>query len=208
MDESLWEIENYEKFLAARRQLFAKNLNKYLNNLAIEEEEGYGAATLEELLAEGESEELEFKSSLRWDYKQGGVNKALERVIVKTISAFANSDGGMLIIGVDDNGNALGLENDYSSLDADKDKFELHLRNLLNQQLGVSFVASSIRTQFPLVNDVEICQVEVLPAKQPVLLEVKDKNGTKSEKIYVRSGNSSQELSMSEFNQYRKGRFD
>lgn len=207
-DESLWEIENYEGFLAARRQLLANNLNKYLNDLAVENIEEYGSATLEELIAEGESEELEFKSSLRWDFNQGSVNKVLEAVIVKTVSAFANSDGGTLLIGIDDDGNPIGLENDYASLGADKDKFELHLRNLLNQQLGISFVVSSVKTRFPLVNDVEICQVEVLPAKQPIVLKVIDKNGQKSEKVYVRSGNSSQELSMSEFYQYRQGRFD
>ncbi len=183
-------------------------MNKYLSGLAIEIEEDYGSASIEEILMEGESEELEFKSSLRWDYKQGCVNKALESVLVKTVSAFANSDGGTLMIGVDDDGNPLGLENDYASLGADKDKFELHLRNLLNQQIGTSFVASSIKTIFPIIDDVEICQVEVSRTREPIILSVTDKNGVKSEKVYVRSGNSSQELSMSEFDQYRKDRFN
>ena len=208
MDESLWEIDNYERFLVARRQVLADSLNTYLNELAIEKEDEYGSATLEEMIAEGESEELEFKSSLRWDYKQGCVNKVLEGVIVKTVSAFANSDGGTLLIGVDDDGNALGLDNDYASLGADKDKFELHLRNLLKQQIGTSFIASSIKVSFPLVNDIEICQVEASASSKPIMIEVTDKKGVKSEKIYVRSGNSSQELSMSEFDDYRKGRFD
>jgi hypothetical protein len=207
-NESLWEIENYEQFLIARRQLFADKLNDYLNNLASVDEAQYGPATLEEMIAEGESEELEFKSSLRWDYKQGDVNKVLEGVIVKTVSAFANSDGGILIIGVDDDGNTLGLENDYASLSADKDKFELHLRNLLNQNISTSFVASSVKIQFPLVNDIEICQVDISSSKEPIVLNLKDKNGIKSEKFYVRSGNSSLELPMSEFNNYRKGRFE
>ena len=207
-DESLWEIENYEEFLSTRRNILAENLNKYLTGLAVEIEDDYGSASIEEILAEGESEELEFKSSLRWDYKQGIINRALESVIVKTVSAFANSDGGTLMIGVDDDGNPLGLENDYASLGADKDKFELHLRNLLNQQIGTSFVASSIKTVFPVIDEIEICQVEVTRSREPIILSVTDKNGVKSEKVYVRSGNSSQELSMSEFDQYRKERFN
>ncbi|GAB6069904.1 DUF262 domain-containing protein [Thiomicrorhabdus hydrogeniphila] len=207
-DESLWEIENYEQFLATRRNLLATNLNKYLSDLANITEEQYGSATLEEMISDGESEELEFKSSLRWDYKEGCINKVLEAVIVKTVSAFANSEGGTLLIGVDDDGNALGLENDYASLKADKDKFELHLRNLLNENIGVSFIASAVKIQFPLVNNIEICQVDIAMSKTPIVLNVKDKNGMKHEKIYVRSGNSSLELTMSEFNHYRKGRFD
>ena len=206
-DESLWEIENYEEFLTTRRNILAEKLNKYLTGLAVEIEDDYGSASIEEILAEGESEELEFKSSLRWDYKQGCVNKLLEGVIVKTVSAFANSDGGTLMIGVDDEGCPLGLENDYASLGADKDKFELHLRNLLNQQIGTSFVASSIKTNFPVIDEIEICQVDVTRSREPIILSITDKNGVKSEKVYVRSGNSSQELSMSEFDQYRKDRF-
>jgi predicted HTH transcriptional regulator len=59
---------------------------------------------------------LEFKSSLRWGVPEGGVNKTLEKVIVKTIAGFLNSkDGGTLLIGVADNGTILGLEGDYGS---------------------------------------------------------------------------------------------
>lgn len=206
-NETLWEIENYEQFLTARRKLLAKGLNEYLNTLAFEKEEEYGSATLEEMIVDGESEELEFKSSFRWDYNQGCVNKKLETVITKTIAAFGNSEGGMLLIGVDDDGIALGLENDYASLKGDKDRFEIHLRNIFNQQLGTAYIASAIAVNFPLVSDVEICQIEVLPSKEPLVLTIQGDNGERTEKMYVRSGNSSQELSMSEFNTYRKGRF-
>lgn len=208
MDEELWKMENYEGFLDARRHLLTENLNKYLNDLAAEIEEDYGSTTLEEMISEGESELLEFKSSLRWDYQQGSINKALENVVVKTVAAFANSDGGSLIIGVNDDGETLGLDNDYASLGADKDKFELHLRGILVSQIGTSFIASSVKTQFPVLNDMEICQLDISPSSTPVILSVSDKHGVKTEKVYVRNGNASQELSMSEFDQYRKGRFD
>jgi len=206
-DESLWEIENYEEFLSARRNLLANNLNSYLNELAIEKEDDYGSATLEEMIADGESEELEFKSSLRWDYKQGIINKKLEDVIIKTVSAFANSDGGTLLIGVDDDGNVLGLENDYSSLSGDKDRFELHVRNLLNRSISESFVASKLSISFPLLADNEICQIDIKAANDPIILSVKDKNGQRTEQFYVRSGNSSQSIPMSQLKQYLKERF-
>src|SRR5262249_15667689 len=135
-DEELWQIEKYEQFLEERRVMLARHLNAFLDNLTATTET-VAAASVEDLIAEGESEELEFKSTLRWDLKEGGVSKKLEDVIMKTVAAFANSQGGTLLIGVDDSGNVLGLESDYHSLgNADRDRFELHLRNLLNQQFG------------------------------------------------------------------------
>lgn len=201
-NDELWEIENYEEFLAERRKVLAANLNKFLNKLTTNEEDIAVPATLEEIIAEGESEDLEFKSTLRWDLNQGCVNKKLEDVIVKTIAAFANSDGGTLLIGVNDDGEAIGLENDYASLNADKDKFELHLRNILNQKTSETFVAKKVSIKFPVINDIEICQVDVTGSREPVIVELKDNNGQSQEKLFVRSGNSSQEIPLSQMAQF------
>ncbi len=86
---------------------------------------------IEEIVAAGEDEYHEFKATLRWDIRESRVNKVLEEVVLKTIAAFNNKEGGMLIIGASDDGEVIGLEDDYNCLkDGDKDKFELHLRNL------------------------------------------------------------------------------
>ena len=53
----------------------------------------------------------------------------------------------------------------------------------------------------------EVCQVEIAIAKGPVILKVKDKDGQPIEKCYARSGNSSQEIPLSELNAYVKERF-
>ena len=52
-----------------------------------------------------------------------------------------------------------------------------------------------------------MCQVEVSIAREPVILTLKDKNGQSIEKFYARSGNSSQEIPLSELNAYVKERF-
>lgn len=108
---------------------------------------------------------------------------------------------------MNDEGDVVGLEQDYASLGADKDKFELHLHNLLNKQIGKTFVSGSIKTPFPMVSGTEVCHVEIAAANDPVFLNVADKSGQKLEKLYVRSGCSSQEFSLSDFNEYRKERF-
>ena len=207
-DPELWKIENYESFLHARRTMLANALNGFLSSIT-ETKEAEAPITLEEMIAEGESEELEFKQTLRWDIKEAKVNKGLEQVVVKTIAAFANSyGGGTLLIGVSDVGEAVGLDHDYASLgDADKDRFEIHLRNLFADAFGQNFTASKLKIAFPEVEGSEICQIDVRPADAAVVISVADKNGLKSEKLYVRSGNSSPEMPMSEVQAFLGKRF-
>jgi len=205
-DESLWIRSNYELFLQERRKILADELNQFLSSITDTKETSVGA-TLEEMIQEGESDELEFKSSFRWDYRAGSVNKKLEMVIIKTIAAFSNADGGMLLIGVDDDGNILGLEHDYSSLRGTKDEFELHLRNLINRTYGTSFGATNIKVSFPIVSNTEVCQIDIKKGAAPLYIEVTDKSGVKNEKFYVRSGNSSQEIPLSEISGYIEERF-
>ena len=205
--QNLWKIENYEQFLDERRKTLANHLNTFLNKITASEET-VAPVSLEDMISDGENDELEFKSSLRWDLKEGVVNKKLEEVILKTIAAFANSQGGTLLIGVADDGQVVGLEPDYHSLgDVDSDKFELHLRNLIIQQFGTSFGSTKISIKFHEFAAKEICQIVTQPAKEPVILSIKDKNGQTIERFYVRSGNSSQDVPLGEMNAYIKERF-
>lgn len=206
-DPELWEIERYETFLQTRRVELASHLNAFLEGIT-ETKPPEAPITLEELIAEGEGDELEFKSSLRWDFKEQTANKKLEEVIMKTVAAFGNSQGGTLLIGVNDDGEIVGLEGDYHALGgANRDKFELHLRNLLNANFGTAFVASKIKLSFPSVGEREICQMDIQPSINPLVITIKDKNGQTQEKFYVRSGNSSQKLSLNEMPAYLSERF-
>ncbi len=203
----LWELDRFEDFLQERRKLLVTGINEYLSGIT-ESALTVSPATIDDLIEEGESDQLEFKATLRADITNGGVNKALEDVVVKTIAAFGNVQGGTLLIGVSDDGGVVGLTHDFQTLpDADRDHFELHLRNLLNQRLSTSFATNRVRVRFHTLEGRDICQVDILPATQPLVIEVRDKHGATSEKFYVRSGNSSIELPVSEMNQYLKERF-
>lgn len=204
-DESLWELDRFEDFLLARRKMLAAELNTFLNSIT-KTEELVTAVSIEDLIEEGESSDLELKSSLRWNYHNSSIDKKIETVILKSISAFANGEGGTLIIGVDDEGEILGLEKDYTSLVGTKDEFELHLRNLINQYFGKTFATSGLTIKFISVKDKEVCRIEISKSNKPVYLEVND-NGQKMDKFYVRSGNSSQELGVKEISEYINSRF-
>jgi hypothetical protein len=205
-DDALWEIDRYEEFLAERRKLLAGHLNRFLSEITATQEPA-SAVSIEDLVREGESEELEFKATLRWDLVTECVNKKLEDAIAKAVAAFSNGQGGTLLIGVGDEGEILGLDHDCVSLHGDRDEFELHLRNLLNRELGTAFVTNKVRITLPSPGGREICQVDVTPANEPVFIKTTDKNGQRIEKFYVRSGNASQELPPSETHAYIKDRF-
>lgn len=205
-DEVLWKMENFEQFLETRRKMLAGELNNFLSAFTFTEESS-AKVSLDEMIQDGESNELEFKSSLRWNYKTGSADRKLETVILKSISAFSNGEGGTLLIGVDDNGHILGLDNDYKSLNGNKDEFELHLKNLMNEAFGKVFSASNVIITFHSVQGFEICQVSVQKGTKPVFLETVDVNGQRFEKFYVRSGNSSQDLKPSEISEYCESHF-
>jgi len=161
-----------------------------------------------ELIKLGETSELEFKSSFRYDYQQQLVNKDLESVIAKSIAAFSNAKGGTLLIGVDDDGNVLGLEKDINTLKRkDIDFFENTLRAFLNKTFSVSFVTQNLKVKFPVIDGKAICRIDTIAGSEPVFVEI-NKKGNKSERFYLRSGNTSQEIvSLSEINQYIQDRF-
>lgn len=91
----------------------------------------------EKLIKKGESDILEFKSSLIWDYKLNKPNKLLWHPILKTVAAFMNSEGGLLIVGAADNGDVLGLDKDFETLSKKKswDEWMQHFINLFNENI-------------------------------------------------------------------------
>lgn len=207
-DAELWKMENFELFLEKRRILLAKELNAFLDNIT---ETNYESLDMDivEMIMSGENSQVEFKTTLRYDMRENKVNKKLEEVVLKTLAAFSNGQGGMLVMGVTDELEVIGLENDFKTLNnGTKDEFELHLRNLVNHAYGVEFATNNLNVTFPEVNEVEICVVDVKQGLRPLYTEVTDKNGSKSKKFYVRSGNSSQEIDITEVAQYINQRFE
>ena len=150
---------------------------------------------IKKIIKEGESSMVEFKSTLRFDNYTEKVNKSLEETIMKSIAAFANAEGGRLFIGISDNGEINGLENDYSTLkQANKDFFELHLRTLIETYYGNSFSAESIRIDFVEEEEKDICIVYINKSNKPIYTKITNKQGAKEEKFYIRVGNSSREI--------------
>lgn len=153
----------------------------------------------EKLLAEDEHEQLEFKSSLRFDLRSYQVNHELEKSVMKTVSGFLNSKGGNLVIGVDDSRKPLGLKHDYKTLRrVNSDGFENHFTQVFNAMIGPEF-RHLIQLRFPIINEEEICIIRVTPSTRPIYLKLDD-----NEHFYVRTGNVTTPLKMSEAESYAR----
>ncbi len=208
-NKELWKLENYEKFLDARRTLLSNELNHFLNNISITPDKIKTERDIMEIIQSGENGFLELKSTLRWDIRENTINKKMEEIILKSISSFSNGEGGKLLIGVKDDLEIIGLQDDYNTLKVgDKDNFELHLRNLVNNAFGKEFATTYLKVNFPVIDEVEICEIDIEKGNKPLYLEVANKNEQKQKKFYVRSGNSSQELEIDEVASYVKNRFE
>ncbi|MDY0340182.1 MAG: DUF262 domain-containing protein [Coriobacteriia bacterium] len=204
MDRELWKPENYLDFLAARRQLLAQAMNEFIASwLPAPKGDAADELAVRRRIASGESETLEFKSSMRWDFVTGEVNKKLEQVVVKTIAGFLNSKkGGTLIIGVNDRGEVLGLEHDYGTIKkGDRDGFALHLGNLINDRLGES-VNSFLTVTFHELDGKDVCQITIEPCDHPVyVLE------GETSIFYLRTGNATRPLPVNEAVKYVQHRW-
>ena len=154
-----------------------------------------------ELIKGGENERVEFKSSMRWDCKKSAKNKDLGHEITRTISAFLNSSGGILLVGVNDEGNILGIEKDFETLSEGRhntDGFELLINDLVNGDLGKEY-RKFVHVSFEMADGKLICFIEIDKSPKPVFLKYKEKTI-----FVVRCGNSSQPYDAKEQHNYIK----
>lgn len=159
--------------------------------------------SIPDLLAGGETDHVEFKSTARVNVRTGEKDPRMELVIAKTLAAFLNGDGGTLLIGVDDGGVPLGLDLDYSTLrTADADRYELWLRDLMSTMLGQNAAAGAdVAVEAVPTDDGtrEVCRISVSASPRPVYL-VPSKNAPRE--FWVRIGNSTRQLAVDQAAEY------
>lgn len=155
-----------------------------------------------ELIAAGEGQFVEFKSSILWDYRQERMNKNLSVPIIKNCAAFMNTAGGTLLVGINDGGKVLGLDADYGVMKKpDPDGYELIFNNAFVQMIGVEF-RHFVQLSFPEIEGKPICLIAVQPSTSPVYFRHQGK-----EEFFIRAGNASQPLPVSKATSYIQDRF-
>jgi hypothetical protein len=194
-----WELP-YDDFLVQRRVRMASVIQQAWELLTI------GAPPppkllpipIDELISGGETDAVEFKSTLRTNLHTGQVDEKIHLSALKTIAAFLNAKGGALLVGVADNGEVLGLEADGFP---NEDKMGLHLVNLIKDRLGEVFLPY-VHSHFEDQDEHRVLAIQCDKGPKPAF--VKDGN---LQRFFVRGGNATVELTGASITDYVKQRF-
>ena len=163
-----------------------------------------GHRSAEELIGQGESMTLEFKSTLRWNLKEDRKDrKGVTHTALRSIAAFLNTEGGDLLLGVTDDGGAVGIERDQFEND---DKFMLHLTQAVRNGLG-DRAGTCIDPNVQVVDGKSVCVVSCRRSPEPVFLTWKGVKAEEGGDFFVRSGPGTVKLTPDDAREFIRTRF-
>jgi serine/threonine protein kinase len=169
------------------------------------------ASNVDALIAVGESDKVEFKSSLHHPYgplhgqSLKSMQKLLRKSVTKTIAAFLNSAGGTLLIGVDDSGGVLGIEPDFVYLKQgkqDADGWLLSLKDATIKTLGLE-VWNGVHASLVRHGGQTVAVVKC-PDRA---IETWHREDDDTERLYMRASNATHELNGSSLLSYIRERW-
>ncbi len=159
------------------------------------------AAEVKSLINGGESLAVEFKSTARRNLHTNEPDHAITWAVVKTIAAFTNTHGGTLLVGIDDHGQPVGIEEDYPFVKGkDRDGWGLWLTATFKNALGTVAV-TDLLVRFCVLDSRTVARIDVRPGAEPVFASRK---GEARECFYARLGASTEELSGPALLEYRE----
>lgn len=175
----------------------SKLVKEQTSNKPVSNADVFSEESITQLINEGESQKLEFKSTLRWNIHAGKVGKEIETAWLKTLVAFLNTNGGILLVGVKDDGTINGLSMDKFK---NEDKLLLYVNNVITDKIGVEYVGH-IFYQLVAMADEMILRIECTPIDEAIFLK-----GEKEDEFYARFGPSSRKLTTKEVLAYLKNK--
>jgi hypothetical protein len=158
---------------------------------------------LMDLIAGGESQEVEFKAHAIVSGKAGrdegphGVG-----TVVRGVAAMLNSStGGTLLIGVEDDGAICGVEGEYVLADRGKsnwDGYQLCLANMLRSRLAARNAFLNYAVERRRAGAHDVCMIRVRPSDEPVYID---------KRLFVRTLNQTVEMLGPDLVDYVQRRF-
>jgi AAA domain, putative AbiEii toxin, Type IV TA system/Putative DNA-binding domain len=155
---------------------------------------------VERLLKQGEGQRLEWKASLSWNRELGRSDGAVTFRVMRAIASLCNSDGGWLLLGVDDDGNPVGLDPQL----ADWDAYQQHFANVVSRDFGPAFWDEHLELSCVAVRGHTLAAVRCRRAKRPVLLR---NARLQRDQCFVRTGNTTRAVDPALVPQWMSDRF-
>jgi hypothetical protein len=188
---------------------------------------GEDAEAIRTMIKTGENDHTEFKLLALWstDLTKEEIlasesseirkyrNNASKFIIARSIAGFLNTDGGDLIIGIEEDRiknstHAAGIEGDYSKLqekDRNPDGYRrMIVDSVIQKYLPEIFNTASrfIHLSFPAVSGGTLCHIHILPADRPVFVSIGNE-----ELFFIRVDASTRSLTGKVMTQYILNRF-
>ena len=201
LNNSVIDADSNEE--ALQQRIRERNLPLLIPVIQKVQEESLEQLSIADLIKRGESEHLEFKSTLQCNVHNKSKNDDVVIASIKTIAAFLNGNGGILLIGVEDNGNVFGLEADLGLLGKrkDLDGFEQKLVSLIIDCIGAAFT-QFVKIEFAKIEDKDVCVVRVKKAGSPAFTKAKDKSGMQQKYFFIRAGCTTRALDVENMYQH------
>jgi len=178
------KVDIFDKEIALNPKS-AQSIQDKLNNMLLALDELTEAEKIRAIVRTGESKTIEFKQTFSVDVKTDKKEKYIEKAVLKTLVAFLNTDGGILLVGVSDDKNIIGIQREIQKYYKSDDKFLLHLKNLIKSSIGENFYPF-IDYRFVDIESCKILQIECQPSNAPCYFESKE--------FYVRTNPATDKL--------------
>jgi len=163
------DVKSGDEMAELKFKNFAAEFEKYENDK--------NPNTIEKIVENGEGNQVEFKPALLYNFKTGKAGIGVKGKIATAICAFLNANGGLLFIGLNDDGAPQGLEYDFSLAAGKKPKdfFQNEFDQMIEHFLTFA-VKSNITGQFYELGGKDIFIISVEPSKNRAIF-VKGQNG-------------------------------
>jgi predicted HTH transcriptional regulator len=121
-------------------------------------------------IRQGESLTVEFKETFETNNHTGKKDEKIRVSSLKNIVGFMNKKGGVLLIGVADDGEIKGVENDHFK---NGDKYLLNFKNSVKERIGPE-LGDFIEYELISISGKSVLLVDCLQSTKPVYLDKKD----------------------------------
>lgn len=167
--------------------------NERYNNKSTEEEVSW-ATGIENMIRRGETDRIEFKPALLYNFKTGKAGIGIKHIIARTLCSFMNTNGGFLLVGVEDDGTIQGLEKDYSLFTGKnvKDEIRKEVDSVITWFIGKEH-SSLIETEIVSIQGKDLLVIYSDKSPSPICLNYRKYDQMVSE-FYIRMNASTHQL--------------
>ena len=156
----------------------------------------------EELLVDDERRAVEYKQTARWNVQTRRRDKRIEQAVVKTVAGLLNDRGGALLIGVTDDREPVGLQDDYAQVNPpNADGFISWLNTLFENNLGHAG-ANRLDIRIDRINSHDVCRIDVPASSRPIWVGSKG-----AEVLYQRRNKSTRQIPAADTDAFIAERF-